>query len=45
MNVRKCEKGELVVNANTIIRTEQDDKTVEELDQAIPFLKTYTVSF
>ena len=42
-NVRKGEKGELVVYANTITRTEQDEKTGEELEQTIPFMKGYTV--
>jgi len=42
-HVRKGETGELVVYANTITRTEQDEKTGEELEQAIPFMKGYTV--
>ena len=42
-NVRKGEKGELVVYANTITRTEVDENTGEEAEQAIPFMKGYTV--
>lgn len=42
-NVRKGEKGELVVYANTITRTEQDEKTGEDVEHAIPFMKGYTV--
>lgn len=42
-HVRKGEKGELVVYANTINRTEHDEKTGEEIDRAIPFMKGYTV--
>ena len=42
-NVRKGEKGELVVYANTITRTEHDDKTGEDTEQTIPFMKGYTV--
>ena len=41
--VRKGEKGELVVYANTITRTEVDDATGDELEQTIPFMKGYTV--
>lgn len=41
--VRKGEKGSLVVYANTITRTEQDEATGEELERAIPFMKGYTV--
>jgi antirestriction protein ArdC len=41
-NVRKGERGELVVYANRITRTETDDKG-EELEREIPFLKGYTV--
>ncbi|MCP5299083.1 MAG: DUF1738 domain-containing protein [Chromatiaceae bacterium] len=42
-HVRKGEKGELVVYANTITRTETDTASGEEIDQAIPFMKGYTV--
>jgi len=42
-HVRKGEKGELVVYANTITRTEADEKTGEEIEQVIPFMKGYTV--
>jgi antirestriction protein ArdC len=41
-NVRKGERGELVVYANRITRTETDDKG-EETEREIPFLKGYTV--
>ncbi|QYZ64683.1 MAG: DUF1738 domain-containing protein [Gammaproteobacteria bacterium (ex Lamellibrachia satsuma)] len=41
-NVRKGEKGELVVYANTITRTEENADG-EEVDHAIPFMKGYTV--
>jgi len=40
--VRKGERGELVVYANSITRTETDDKG-EETERNIPFLKGYTV--
>jgi antirestriction protein ArdC len=42
-HVRKGEKGELVVYANTLTRTETDEKTGEEVEHAIPFMKGYTV--
>jgi antirestriction protein ArdC len=41
-NVRKGEKGELVVFANNITRTETDDKS-EETEREIPYMKGYTV--
>lgn len=41
-NVRKGEKGELVVYANTITRTEENSDG-EEIEHAIPFMKGYTV--
>lgn len=41
--VRKGEKGSLVVYANTVKRTEQDEKTGEETERDIPFLKSYVV--
>ena len=41
-NVRKGERGELVVYANNITRTETDTKG-EETEREIPFLKGYTV--
>jgi antirestriction protein ArdC len=41
-NVRKGEKGELVVYTNNITRTETDDKG-EESEREIPFMKGYTV--
>ena len=42
-NVRKGEKGSLVVYADKIIRTETDTTTGEESAHAIPFMKGYTV--
>lgn len=41
--VRKGEKGSLVVYANTISRTETDKATGEEHERDIPFMKGYTV--
>lgn len=41
--VRKGEKGSLVVYANTISRTETDEATGEEMERDIPFMKGYTV--
>jgi antirestriction protein ArdC len=41
-NVRKGERGELVVYADRITRTETDPKG-EEVEKSIPFLKGYTV--
>ena len=41
--VRKGEKGTLVVYASTITRTEQDEKTGEDQERQIPFMKGYTV--
>ncbi len=41
--VRKGEKGSLVVYANTITRTEQDESTGEDMEREIPFMKGYTV--
>lgn len=41
--VRKGEKGLLVVYANTISRTETDEATGEEHERDIPFMKGYTV--
>jgi antirestriction protein ArdC len=42
-HVRKGEKGSLVVYADKIIRTETNDKTGEESERAIPFMKGYVV--
>jgi antirestriction protein ArdC len=42
-HVRKGERGELVVYANTITRTEADEETGEDVEHAIPFMKGYTV--
>ncbi len=41
-HVRKGEKGELVVYANTITRTEENPNG-EDVEQTIPFMKGYTV--
>lgn len=41
-NVRKGESGELIVFANSITRTETDDKGAE-VEREIPFMKGYTV--
>lgn len=41
--VRKGEKGSLVVYANKITRTETDEATGEEHERDIPFMKGYTV--
>ena len=41
-NVRKGEHGTMVVYANTMTRTETDDRG-DEVEQSIPFLKAYTV--
>ena len=41
--VRKGEKGSLVVYANTITKTETDETTGEDLEREIPFMKGYTV--
>jgi antirestriction protein ArdC len=42
-HVRKGEKGNLVVYASTVTRTERDDETGEEQERDIPFMKGYTV--
>jgi antirestriction protein ArdC len=42
-HVRKGEKGSLVVYANAITRTEHDDKTGEDTEREIPYIKGYTV--
>jgi antirestriction protein ArdC len=42
-HVRKGEQGSLVVYADKIIRTETDAKTGDQVEQAIPFMKGYTV--
>ena len=42
-HVRKGEKGSLVVYADSITRRETDEKTGDEMDREIPFLKGYTV--
>lgn len=42
-HIRKAEKGSLVVYANSITRKETDERTGDEIDREIPFLKGYTV--
>jgi antirestriction protein ArdC len=42
-HVRKGEKGNLVVYADRIRRTEKDEATGEEQERDIPFMKGYTV--
>ncbi len=42
-NVRKGEKGVLVVYASVLERSETDPETGDDIDQRIPFLKGYTV--
>src|SRR5260370_36186245 len=42
-HIRKGEKGSLVVYADSIRRKESDEKTGDEIDREIPFLKGYTV--
>ena len=42
-NVRKGEKGSMVVYANSITKTQTDDATGEDSERRIPFLKSYTV--
>lgn len=42
-HVRKGERGSLVVYADSITRKETDDKTGDEVDREIPFLKGFTV--
>jgi antirestriction protein ArdC len=41
--VRKGEKGSLVVYANTITKTETDEESGEDVEREIPFMKGYTV--
>src|SRR6266568_1191052 len=41
--IRKGEKGSLVVYADSITRKETDEKTGDEIEREIPFLKGYTV--
>lgn len=41
--IRKGEKGSLVVYAYSITRKETDEKTGDEIEREIPFLKGYTV--
>jgi antirestriction protein ArdC len=42
-HVRKGAKGSLVVYANAITRTERNEKTGEDVEREIPYLKGYTV--
>jgi antirestriction protein ArdC len=42
-HIRQGEKGSLVVYADSITRRETDEKTGDEIDREIPFLKGYTV--
>jgi antirestriction protein ArdC len=42
-HIRKGDKGSLVVYADSITRKETDDKTGDEIEREIPFLKGYTV--
>lgn len=42
-HVRKGESGSLVVYANTLHRTETDEKSGEEIERDIPYMKGYTV--
>jgi antirestriction protein ArdC len=42
-HVRKGQRGSLVVYANAITRTEHDDKTGEDIEHEIPYMKGYTV--
>jgi len=42
-HVRKGEKGSPVVYANTLVKTDIDEQTGDETEQAIPFMKGYTV--
>ena len=42
-HVRKGEKGSLVVYANSITRTEHDEKSGEDVEREIPYMKGYTV--
>jgi antirestriction protein ArdC len=41
--IHKGEKGSLVVYADSVRRKETDEKTGDEIDREIPFLKGYTV--
>lgn len=42
-HVRNGEKGAPVVYANTLVKTELDEQTGDGVEQAIPFMKGYTV--
>lgn len=42
-HIRKGAKGSLVVYADSVTRKETDDRTGDEIERGIPFLKGYTV--
>lgn len=42
-HVRKGEKGAPVVYADTIVKSEYDEDTGDEIEATIPFMKGYTV--
>jgi len=42
-HVRKGEKGSLVVYASSMTRSMRDEKTGEDIEREIPYLKAYTV--
>ncbi|SPF37801.1 conserved hypothetical protein [Candidatus Sulfotelmatobacter kueseliae] len=42
-HVKKGEKGSLVVYANAITRSERDDKTGQDVEREIPYMKGYAV--
>ena len=42
-HVKQGEKGSLVVYANAITRTERDDKTGQDVEREIPYMKGYAV--
>lgn len=42
-HVRRGEKGNLVVYASTVTRTETDEETGEEQERDVPFMRGYTV--
>lgn len=42
-HVRKGEKGAPVVYANSIVKTETDEASGDDVDRTIPFMKGYTV--
>jgi antirestriction protein ArdC len=42
-HVRRDEKGSLVVYANALTRKETDEKTGDQIDREIPYMRAYTV--